>query len=269
MEKLELGELKRIENLREVWSNEEYDFTPWLAEDENIKLLGKTIGIENIKVQKRETNVGDFKADIYAIDEDTANGIIIENQVEQTDHDHLGKCLTYASGLDASVIIWIVKKARDEHRKAMEWLNDHTDEDISFFLLEIELWQIDNSRIAPSFNVIVKPNGWAREMKKQTTKAKNPKMSFLKMGLKNGDIIVLKDTNLPSEISVTVANVENNKVRMDGKTEETTLSAITQEIYGYAVQPKLKPWFLSNGEKLSERYKATHLDTENDDNNDV
>lgn len=168
MEKKELGELKRIDNLREVWENEQYDFSPWLTEDENIKLLGEAVGIPDIIVQEREKAVGPFSVDIYATDESGEKAIVIENQLEETNHDHLGKCLTYASGVNASAIIWIVKKARDDHRKAMEWLNDHTDEDIGFFLLEIELWQIDDSRIAPSFNVIVKPNGWAKRIKEQT-----------------------------------------------------------------------------------------------------
>ena len=89
----------------------------------------------------------------------------IENQLEDTNHDHLGKIITYAAGKEASVIIWIVKRARDEHRQAVEWLNQHTDENIGFFLLEIELWKINGSVPAPRFNIVERPNDWAKAIK--------------------------------------------------------------------------------------------------------
>src|SRR5690606_30632734 len=85
--------------------------------------------------------------------------------LESTDHDHLGKIITYASGLDANVVIWVVKDAREEHRQAIDWLNEHTDEDLAFFLLQIELWQIEDSPLAPKFEVISKPNDWAKTIK--------------------------------------------------------------------------------------------------------
>lgn len=113
-----------------------------------------------------ESNVGDFSVDLYATEEGTGRKIIIENQLEETNHDHLGKIITYASGKDAEVIIWIVKKARDEHRKAIEWLNQHTDENAAFFLIEIELWKINDSEPAPKFSIIERPNDWAMAMKK-------------------------------------------------------------------------------------------------------
>jgi hypothetical protein len=119
----------------------------------------------DIDLEERESSVGSFNVDIYAVESGTGRRIIIENQLEDTNHDHLGKLITYASGKGAEVIVWIVKRARDEHKQAIEWLNQHTDSNIGFFLVEIELWQIDDSLLAPKFNVVEKPNDWAKTMK--------------------------------------------------------------------------------------------------------
>ena len=116
-------------------------------------------------MEERESSVGNFSVDLYALEEGTERRIIIENQLEDTNHDHLGKLITYASGKGAEVIIWVVKRARDEHRQAIEWLNQNTGVNIGFFLVEIELWQIDDSAIAPKFNVVERPNDWAKQMK--------------------------------------------------------------------------------------------------------
>ena len=122
---MELGKLVEITDLREVWPHEAHDFTPWLAK--NIGELSETVGID-ILIEETESSVGDFNVDIFATDADTNKRIIIENQLEDTDHDHLGKLITYASGKDADLVIWLVKKARPEHRAAIEWLNNHTEE---------------------------------------------------------------------------------------------------------------------------------------------
>ena len=156
-----LSRLKEITDLREIWPNEATDFTPWLAEDENIKLLADTIGIE-IVVEDTEVSVGSFNADIYAKEAETGKRIVIENQLEQTDHDHLGKIITYAAGKDASYVVWVVKQARSEHKAAIEWLNAHTDSDVGFFLCEVKLYQIDDSNIAPQFVAVEAPNDWSK-----------------------------------------------------------------------------------------------------------
>ena len=160
----EFGKLEEITDLRDYWKNEATDFTPWLAKEENISLLSEAIGID-ITVEERESNVGDFNVDIYASETETDRKIIIENQLEATDHDHLGKLITYASGKEANIIIWIVKEAREEHRAAIEWLNNHTDKEIGFFLCEIKIYKIENSKPAVKFEVIQRPNEWAKEIK--------------------------------------------------------------------------------------------------------
>lgn len=159
-----LGKMIKIDDLRSVWPHEARNFTKWLAEEENLSLLGDTIGID-LEVEETESSVGGFNVDIYAKEVGTERSVIIENQLEDTNHEHLGKLITYASGKGAEVVVWIVKQARDEHRQAIEWLNQHTDDKIVFFLLEIELWQIGNSEKAPRFNIVEKPNDWSKTMK--------------------------------------------------------------------------------------------------------
>lgn len=126
--------------------------------------MSSTIGIGDIVLEERESRVGEYAVDLYAKEEGTGRKIIIENQLESTNHDHLGKIITYAAGKGAEIIIWIVKKARDEHKQAVEWLNHSTEENIGFFLLEIELWRIDNSLPAPKFNIVEAPNDWAKSL---------------------------------------------------------------------------------------------------------
>lgn len=161
---MKLGKIKRITDLRSVWQHEALNFSKWLAQDENLAQLSEAIGIDII-LEELESSVGNFNVDLFAIEEGTDRKIIIENQLEDTNHDHLGKIITYASGKGAEVIVWIVKRARDEHRQAIEWLNQNTGIKIGFFLVEIELWQIDDSAIAPKFNVVERPNDWAKQMK--------------------------------------------------------------------------------------------------------
>lgn len=159
-----LGKMTRIHDLRTVWPHERNDFSKWLGKEENLAMLSEAVDID-LALEELESSVGGFSVDIYAYEEDTGRKVIIENQLEQTNHDHLGKVITYASGKDAEVIIWIVKEARDEHKNAIEWLNQHMDETIGFFLIEMELWQIDNSAPAPKFSVLERPNNWAKTMK--------------------------------------------------------------------------------------------------------
>lgn len=160
-----LGILEEVKDLRIVWPHEALDFTPWLSQDDNIDILADAVGLE-ITVDETESSVGDFNVDIFASETGTDRKIIIENQLEDTNHDHLGKLITYASGKSADVIIWVVKRAREEHKAAIEWLNNHTDDKIGFFLCEIKLYKIGNSEPAVKFEVIEKPNDWTKEVKK-------------------------------------------------------------------------------------------------------
>jgi hypothetical protein len=133
--------------------------------------LSGEIGI-GIQLLKTEASVGGFNVDILAEEEGTGRKIIIENQLEITDHKHLGQILTYASGLDAEYIVWIVKDVRDEHKQAIDWLNEHTDTGLNFFIVKMELWKIGDSNIAPKFNIASKPNDWSKLVKSLSSESK-------------------------------------------------------------------------------------------------
>lgn len=162
MSRISLSVLKKEPDLKKVWKHEELDFTPWLAEPDNLQLLGEATGL-SLSLVERESAVQDLSVDILCTEDETGYSVIIENQLEQSDHKHLGQIMAYAAGKDARVVIWVVKKARDEHRKAIEWLNNLLsthEKDIRFFLVEVELWRIGNSDPAVHFTVIERPNSW-------------------------------------------------------------------------------------------------------------
>ena len=155
-----LGKLERVD-LREVWRNEADNFTPWLATQRNLDDLGETLGMQ-IEFQAREEAVGPYSADILCRDIDDDSYVVIENQLEETDHDHLGKLLTYAAHFKASTVVWVAKTFTEQHRAAVDWLNETSAEGTQFFALEIEVWRIGESAFAPKFNMVAKPNNWTK-----------------------------------------------------------------------------------------------------------
>lgn len=157
-----LGRLEPV-SLRDFWQDEARHFTPWLALPENLKVLGEALGIE-LEFEATESRVGIFKADIVAKEVGTDDRVIVENQLQRTDHDHLGKLLTYAAGLGAKTVVWVAEQISDDHRRALDWLNEITGETFSFFALEIELWRIGESAPAPKFNLVCRPNDWAKSL---------------------------------------------------------------------------------------------------------
>lgn len=160
---MKLGKLEEVD-IRKVWPHEQYDFSKWLATEENIKELGDALNLSLTDVET-EKFVGNYRCDILCKDEITGKMVLIENQLEPTNHDHLGKIITYASGLDAAVVVWIVASARDEHASAIEWLNKHTDDEISFFLMEVHAYKIGDSDPAPQFKIIEQPNDFVKIVK--------------------------------------------------------------------------------------------------------
>lgn len=170
---MKLERLKHVD-LREVWTDEAREFTPWLARPENIGLLSEAIGLD-LELEETEVAVGAYKADIVAADSD-GRRVVIENQLERTNHDHLGKIVTYAAGVDADVVIWISSDISDEHRRAMEWLNETSTGSVAFFALEIELWQIGESPPAPKFNIVSSPNEWSSAVRKEVELSETKKI---------------------------------------------------------------------------------------------
>ena len=156
-----IGKLESVD-VRKLWVHEQYDFSAWLAKEANLSILGETLGISFTDVET-EKFVGSYRCDIVAKDDNNKDKIvIIENQLERSDHDHLGKIITYASGLDASTIIWIVTNARTEHKSAIEWLNNNTISNITFFLIELKAYRIGDSLPAPKFEIAEMPNDFVK-----------------------------------------------------------------------------------------------------------
>lgn len=229
---INLGRLEEIKDIRSVWPDEARDFTPWLAKTENIEILSDTLGID-LTVDSTEASVGDFRTDIIAYETDTDHKVLIENQLEDTNHDHLGKLITYASGTGASFIIWIVNHVRDEHRAAIEWLNNHTDDQIGFILCEIKLFQIGESLKAPKFEVIEKTNDW---VKRKTTvrrsgisRTRLPKIKdMLSWGVVSaGDVICAKFAEDEAILQ------EDGQVQM-ASGEMTSMQQWLKGVYGWA-----------------------------------
>ena len=156
-----LSRLEAVE-LREIWPDEAADFTPWLAKEENLYLLADTLGLE-FEFEAQEINVGNFRADILCKNEDGSR-VLIENQLEATDHKHFGQILTYAAGLGADTVIWIAEKFLDEHRAALDQQNEMTDERFRYFGVEIKVWKIGDSTPAPQFEIVSSPNNWHHEV---------------------------------------------------------------------------------------------------------
>ena len=169
---LDLGKLSNL-TPNEVWKNEEA-FSEWLRE--NFNLLADEIGIiaEGLET---EMSVGRMSCDITGIDTSTRRSIVVENQFGTSDHDHLGKVLTYSAGLDAGVVVWIAERFKDEHLSVLEWLNRRTDSTVSFFGATLNVLQIDDSNPAPDIQIVLQPYEWQRALKQSDFSEK--KMAYI------------------------------------------------------------------------------------------
>lgn len=168
---MQFGTIRKLK-LRDIWPREATDFTPWLAE--NISELGEALGMD-LEIKQTEAAVGEFSLDLLAVDLGTNQNVIIENQLTQTDHDHLGKLLTYAAGYNASTVIWVADVVRDEHKQTLEWLNERTYENTQFFGVVVEVFKVDDSKPAFTFTPIVSPSNWQKSKKKQVSDSVSPK----------------------------------------------------------------------------------------------
>ena len=166
--KPDLSKLEKVP-LREAWKHEAGDFTPWLAEADNLDQLAQALGLSELEAVATEHYVGDFKLDILCTDGDQQ--VIIENQLAETDHKHLGQILAYAAGVGARKVIWVAESFRPEHMAALRFLNENTTDDLSFFGVQVELWRIGNSALAPKFEVLVRPDNWAKAGREQARAA--------------------------------------------------------------------------------------------------
>lgn len=199
-----LSRMEKVE-LRSIWRNEANDFTPWLAEEQNLRLLGEALDIE-LEILSREVGVGPFRADILCKEVESDRPVLIENQIEGTDHTHLGQLLTYSAGLDASIIIWVAQKFTDEHRAVLDWLNEKVNGAASFFGVEVELWKIAESPPAPRFNVVSKPNDWSNKIKQAAHEGGLSETQELRLRYWTAFLAFLKTTKSPIQCKEAVAD---------------------------------------------------------------
>ncbi|MYB01872.1 DUF4268 domain-containing protein [Candidatus Poribacteria bacterium] len=195
-------ELSRLESvkLNDIWPDEAQNFTPWLAEEENLILLGKELDMD-LEFEAQEINVGKFRADILCKNTVDDSWVVIENQLERTNHKHLGQILTYSAGLNAYTVIWIAKEFEQEHLSALNWLNEITHERFRCFGIEIKVWQIGDSDCAPQFDIVCKPNDWSRTVNQETQHAMDKDVSEFKQLQKEfwtelRDYMIQKDSSV-------------------------------------------------------------------------
>lgn len=170
-----LAKIEQERDLNKAWAHEAYDFTPWLAM--NIGELGEALGMD-LGEPRTEVSVGGYSLDILATDLSSSKPVIIENQLGTTDHTHLGQLLTYAAGLDGGTVVWVTGNFRDEHRQALDWLNQRTNQDTQFFGVVVELWHIGNSPLAPHFRVVASPNEWSKSQTGSTAPTPMDQQNF-------------------------------------------------------------------------------------------
>lgn len=162
---IDLGRLNSVLP-REIWPHEALNFTPWLLD--NVDVLSDLLGMDLV-LERAEHPVGGFSLDLLGHDEATGQVVIVENQLEISDHTHLGQILTYAAGTDPTTIVWIATGFRSEHRAAIDWLNERTDENTRFFGVEIQVVRIGDSLPAPAFKLVAQPNDWGKQVKAATS----------------------------------------------------------------------------------------------------
>lgn len=151
---LELGKLANL-RARTLWPTEAHDFTPWLAQE--LDRLGEELEMD-LELVRTESEVGDFSIDVLARDLGRDRLVVIENQLEPTDHTHLGQVITYAAGVEAGVVVWICSEFRDEHRRAIDWLNRGLSSTTEFYGVVVEVLQIDDSKPAVTFRIVASPS---------------------------------------------------------------------------------------------------------------
>lgn len=245
---MKIGRLEKVD-LRTLWKKEDRDFTPWLANAENIKLLGEAIGLD-LQVINQEESVGSFRADILCKDNLSDNFIVIENQLERTDHNHLGQLITYAAGLDASTIIWISPQFTEEHRAALDLLNNITDKSFQCFGIEIGLYRIGNSDPAPQFNIVSKPNNWTKQVKKtaETGELSGTKLFQMEywQGLKN----YMEEHK--SSVKLRTPKAQNWSDISIGKSDIWVSAAV------YSKRRTIEVWLVMRGEQSKQNFDSLY-----------
>ena len=161
--------------LRDVWQDEARDFTPWLAD--NLDSLSEALGVD-LEHEGTEVRVGPFSADLLLRDASTGKRVVVENMMANTNHDHLGKLITYAAGLEATHAVLVAETFRAEHRSALQWLNANSTDSVHFFGVVLKAWRIGDSKPAPQLDVVVEPDEWMREVRAETPNLTGKQLAY-------------------------------------------------------------------------------------------
>ena len=186
------------QDVREYWEHEAREFTPWLAQQirsEKVSALEDALGLD-LRVTQEEKSVGRYSVDILAQEVDENRTVVIENQLEPSDHDHLGKSIAYASGVDADIIVWIAPKFNDQHRDAIMWLNQNSQAKVDLFAVRLEVWRISDSDPAVRLNPIAEPSEWREKAQRSEQDISPTKMLQEEFWTKLRDRIEEGDTRL-------------------------------------------------------------------------
>ena len=161
--------------IREVWEDEARDLTPWLAD--NVEALSEALGID-LELEGTEVRVGPFSADLLLRDANTGKRVVVENMMANTNHDHVGKLITYAAGLEATHAVLVAETFRPEHRSALQWLNANSTDSVHFFGVVLKAWRIGDSNPAPQLDVVVEPDEWMREVREETPNLSDKRIAY-------------------------------------------------------------------------------------------
>ena len=205
-EYMEFAELKDV-NLREAWPHEANDFTPWLAE--NLERLSQVIGIP-LESEGTEVGVEGFAADILARNPMDGSRVLIENQLESTDHTHLGQILTYLAGLEAQTVIWVAREFHGAHLSAIRWLNQHTSDQFAFFAVRVRVLKIGEgaaSPVAPLFEVLERPSEWDRRVR---TVAQEESVELIERRQFRRDFWQFYDQRHPGDVQIRPSHIDSN-----------------------------------------------------------
>jgi hypothetical protein len=252
-----LGRLTSVD-LRQVWPSEPYSFTPWLALPENLQLLAESVGLPGLELVATEQQVDIFSADIVAKAADSGETVLIENQIERSDHTHLGQILTYAAGLDAAIVIWVARQFTEGHRAAMDWLNRVTAKEFAFFAIQVEAFRIAESPAAPRFTIISRPNEWQRALREvsQRPDSTNEVQANVSQAYWNGYEVVARSIEAPVRISA-------RQVRSTNYYVPSTEASCYYSIWRSSSEQSVGVYFSMFGDKSQHVYEyLTHRRTD-------
>lgn len=220
------------QDVRDFWEHEAREFTPWLADgirSEEASHLEDVLGLD-LEVIETEKTVGRYSVDILAEVVDDGRQVVVENQLNPSDHDHLGKCLAYAAGVDADIIAWLTPQFNDEHRDAFQWLNKNSREGIDLFAIRLEVWKIADSPPAVRLNPIEDPSEWKEKAKRSEGELSETKKLQEEYWTRFRDLISEQETPLRAR-KPNPHHWYNNPIGRSGFKLQFTVNTVEDNLY--------------------------------------